>query len=383
MTADFTEYVNLASRALGAGVVAANDEWFAEKENLLKAEPPVFVPHTFGPKGQIMDGWETRRRRGSSAEHPHPEPDAHDWAIVRLGVPGVLRGIVVDTAFFTGNYPPSGSVEAASVPGTPSVEELLDPAVRWTTIVARTDLKGDTAHPFTVTSGQRFTHVRLNIFPDGGVARLRVYGEAVPDPAWLDGLTVDLAAQEYGALAEAASDRYFSSPHNLNAPGRSRVMGEGWETRRRRDDGHDWVRVRLVEQAEILAAEIDIDNYLGNAPGWVALMGSDASVDPDAWFELLPRTRVQPDTRHRFRLTDVPPVTHVRIEVFPDGGVARLRLPGRLTEAGLTALRNRFGSSERQRTFARTEGPRQPALGAPTLGAPTLGKTGAAIPRNS
>ncbi|WP_020551160.1 allantoicase [Embleya scabrispora] len=342
MTADFTEYVNLAARALGAGVVAANDEWFAEKENLLRAEPPVFTPHTFGPKGQIMDGWETRRRRGASAEHPHPDADAHDWAIIRLGVPGVLRGIVVDTAFFTGNYPPSASVEAAAVPGTPSVEELLDPAVRWTTIVARTDLKGDTAHPFAITAARRFTHVRLNIFPDGGVARLRVYGEAVPDPAWLDGLTVDLAAQEYGAVAEAASDRYFSSPHNLNAPGRSRVMGEGWETRRRRDDGHDWVRVRLVGQAEILAAEIDIDNYLGNAPGWVALVGSDAGEDPDVWFDLLPRTRVQPDTRHRFRLADVRPVTHVRIEVFPDGGVARLRLPGRLTEAGLTALRKRF-----------------------------------------
>ncbi|MGC0418737.1 allantoicase [Embleya sp. AB8] len=341
-TTDFTEYVNLAARALGAGVVAANDEWFAEKENLLKPEPPVFAPHTFGPKGQLMDGWETRRRRGASAEHPHPGPDEHDWAIVRLGVPGVVRGVLVDTAYFTGNFPLTGSVQAAALSGTPSVEELLDPAVEWTTIVARTDLKGDTAHTFEVTAERRFTHVRLNIFPDGGVARLRVYGEAVPDPAWLDGLTVDLAAQEYGAVAEAASDRYFSSPHHLNAPGRSRVMGEGWETRRRRDLGHDWVRVRLIGQAEVLAAEIDIDNYLGNAPGWVALVGRDASVDPDVWFELLPRTRVQPDTRHRFRFADVPPVTHVRIEVFPDGGVARLRLPGRLTEAGLAGLRGRL-----------------------------------------
>ncbi|MYW02756.1 allantoicase [Streptomyces sp. SID3343] len=345
MATDFTAYVNLASRALGAGVVAANDEWFAEKENLLKAEAPTFRPHTFGPKGQIMDGWETRRRRGASAEHPHPDADAHDWAIIRLGVPGVIRGVVVDTAFFTGNYPPSGSVEAASVPGVPSVEDLTDPSVRWTTIVPRGDLKGDTAHAYDVTCEQRFTHVRLNMFPDGGIARLRVHGEALPDPAWLDGLTVDLGAQEYGAVAEAASDRYFSSPHNLNAPGRSRVMGEGWETRRRRDDGHDWVRVRLVGQTEILAAEIDIDNYLGNAPGWVALVGSDATVDADAWFEILPRTRVQPDTRHRFRLSDVPPVTHVRIEVFPDGGIARLRLPGRLTDAGLAALKARFDTA--------------------------------------
>lgn len=340
-TVDFTEYVNLASRALGAGVVAANDEWFADKENLLRPEAARFSPHTFGPKGQIMDGWETRRRRGTSAEHPHVGPDDHDWAITRLGVPGVIRGVVVDTAHFTGNHPPTASIEAASVPGTPSVEELLDPAIPWTTLVARTDLAGDTAHRFHVEAPGRFTHVRLNIFPDGGIARLRVHGEALPDPAWLDGLTVDLAAQEHGGLAEAASDRYFSPPHNINAPGRSRVMGEGWETRRRRDHDNDWVRVRLVGQAHVVAAEVDTDNYLGNAPGWIALVGRDATKtpdEPDAWFELLPRTRVQPDTRHRFRLTGAPTVTHVRIDVFPDGGVARLRLFGRLTDTGLTAL---------------------------------------------
>jgi len=347
-TVDPTEHVNLAARALGAGVVAANDEWFAEKENLLKPEAATFAPHTFGPKGQIMDGWETRRRRGPSAEHPHVAPDDHDWAITRLGVPGVIRGVVVDTAHFTGNHAPAASVEAASVPGTPSVADLLDPAIAWTTLVARVGLDGDTAHHFVVDSPRRFTHVRLNIFPDGGVARLRVHGEALPDPAWLDGLTVDLAAQEYGGVAEAASDRYFSSPHNINAPGRSRVMGEGWETRRRRDDGNDWVRVALVGQAHVVAAEVDTDHYLGNAPGWISLVGRDATKtpdDPDAWFELLPRTRVQPDTRHRFRLVDVPPVTHVRIDVFPDGGVARLRLLGRLTGTGLGELARRCAAT--------------------------------------
>ncbi|WP_078860617.1 allantoicase [Streptomyces rubellomurinus] len=340
----FTELVDLASRRLGAGVVATNEDTFADAENLLVAKPAEFRPHTFGHKGQIMDGWESKRRRGASAEQPHPTDQDHDWAIVRLGAAGVVRGVIVDTAHFTGNYPESASVEAASVPGHPSPGELE--AAAWTVIVPRTPLRGDTAHEFAVTDGTRYTHVRLNIFPDGGVARLRVHGEVLPDPRELDGLTFDLAAQEYGGVAEAASDRYFSSPHNLNAPGRATVMGEGWETRRRRDKANDWVQIALAGGGEVLAAEVDTSHFVANAPGWADLVGFDASAGADPaqgpWFELLPRTRLQPDTRHRFRLAPGRPVTHVRINVYPDGGLARLRLTGRLTEAGRAALALRW-----------------------------------------
>ncbi|MDH6706797.1 allantoicase [Kitasatospora sp. MAA19] len=343
-SAPFTELVNLASRLLGAGVVATNEDTFADAENLLVAKPAEFRPHTFGHKGQIMDGWESKRRRGVSADQPHPTDQDHDWAIVRLGVGGVIRGLVVDTAHFTGNYPESASVEAASVPGHPSPEELAD--AEWTTLVPRTPLQGDTAHEFAVEDAGRYTHVRLNIFPDGGVARLRVHGEVLPDPRELDGLTFDLAAQEYGGVAEAASDRYFSSPHNLNAPGRASVMGEGWETRRRRDKANDWVQIVLAGGGEVLAAEVDTTHFVANAPGWADLVGFDASTGADPadgeWFEILPRTRLQPDTRHRFRLDVGRPVTHVRINVYPDGGLARLRLTGRLTEAGRAALALRW-----------------------------------------
>lgn len=343
-SAPFTELVDLASRLLGAGVVATNEDTFADAENLLVAKPAEFRPHTFGHKGQIMDGWESKRRRGVSAEQPHPTDTDHDWTIVRLGAAGVIRGVIVDTAHFTGNYPESASVEAASVPGHPSPEELR--AAEWTTVVPRTGLRGDTAHEFAVADGTRYTHVRLNIFPDGGVARLRVHGEVLPDPRELDGLTFDLAAQEYGGVAEAASDRYFSSPHNLNAPGRASVMGDGWETRRRRDKANDWVRIALAGGGEVLAAEVDTSCFVANAPGWADLVGFDASTGADPadgeWFELLPRTRLQPDTRHRFRLDAGRPVTHVRINVHPDGGLARLRLTGRLTEAGRTALALRW-----------------------------------------
>ncbi|MEU4114370.1 allantoicase [Kitasatospora sp. NPDC028055] len=348
-SAPFTELVNLASRLLGAGVVATNEDTFADAENLLVAKPAEFRPHTFGHKGQIMDGWESKRRRGVSADQPHPTDQDHDWAIVRLGVGGVIRGLIVDTAHFTGNYPESASVEAASVPGHPSPEELQD--AEWTAIVPRTPLQGDTAHEFAVQDDTRYTHVRLNIFPDGGVARLRVHGEVLPDPRELDGLTFDLAAQEYGGVAEAASDRYFSSPHNLNAPGRASVMGEGWETRRRRDKANDWVQIALAGGGEVLAAEVDTTHFVANAPGWADLIGFDASTGQAAtsqapadgeWFEILPRTRLQPDTRHRFRLDVGRPVTHVRINVYPDGGLARLRLTGRLTEAGRAALALRW-----------------------------------------
>ena len=333
----FTELVNLAARGLGAGVIDANDELFAEKENLIVAAAAEFRPHTFGHKGQIMDGWETRRRRGAGSSQPHPVDDDHDWAVVRLGAAGVIRGVVVDTAHFTGNYPESASVEAASVPGQPSPAEVA--AAEWTEIVPRTALKGDTAHEFAVDTELRFTHVRLNIWPDGGVARLRVYGEVVADPRDLDGLTFDLAAQEHGGVATGASDRYFSSPHNLNSLGRAAVMGEGWETRRRRDRGNDWVELELAGTGEVSAIEIDTTHFIANCPGWASVKGRDES---GQWFDLLPRTRLQPDTRHRLRVEPGRPATAARLEVFPDGGIARLRLTGRLTEDGRTALALRW-----------------------------------------
>ncbi|MGO4747852.1 allantoicase [Streptomyces sp. 2MCAF27] len=351
-TADlpFTHLADLADRRLGGSVIAANDEFFAERENLLRPEAPHFDPEDFGHKGKVMDGWETRRRRGASAEQPHPAADDHDWALIRLGAPGVIHGIVVDTAHFRGNYPQSVSVEATSLDGSPSPEALLADGVEWTELVPRTPVGGHAANGFAVAVARRFTHLRLKQHPDGGIARLRVYGEVAPDPGWLTALgTFDLAALENGGAAEDASDRFYSPPANTIQPGRSRKMDEGWETRRRRDQGHDWVRYRLTEQAVIRAVEIDTGCYKGNAPGWATLYVLDATSGADpadhtapGWTELLPRTRLQPDTIHRFLLDTAPSATHVRIDIFPDGGVARLRLHGTLTEAGAQRLAARY-----------------------------------------
>jgi allantoicase len=330
-----TTLPDLALRTYGGSVVWANDELFAGRENLITPGPATFAPQTFGAKGQVYDGWETRRRRDRT-------PSSRDEAIVRLGIPGVVRAVVVDTSHFTGNYPVEAALEAVCAEGTPSVDELR--AAEWTTLVGRAPLKGDAANPFEVTSERRWTHVRLAIYPDGGVARLRVHGEPVADPAVVAALgTVDLAALDNGGTVTGCSNLYYGSPLRLVAPGTARSMGEGWETARRRDDGNDWVEVRLACEGVVRVAELDTTWFLGNAPGAASLSARDAGGDP--WRPLLARTPLQPDTRHRLVVDDAVPATEVRLDVYPDGGMARLRLWGTPTEAGLAALRDRWAAT--------------------------------------
>jgi allantoicase len=337
---DVTDLPDLASRRLGGSVVAASDELFAEKENLIRPEAPVFAAGAFGNRGKIYDGWETRRRR---------EP-GHDHAIVRLGVPGIVHGVVVDTSFFRGNYPPEVSVEAVGAEGYPSPDELA--AMTWHTLVARTDARGDAVNIYRVAGRRtRWTHVRLSIYPDGGVARFRVHGTAVPDPRFLAGI-IDLAAAEHGGRVTGCSDAFYSSAGNLILPGRAAGMGEGWENARRRVPGHDYAVVALAAAGELRHVEIDTSWFVGNAPGWVRLLAADARTsEPEGsvadraeqqWREVLPRTRVQPDTRHRFVIAGSPVATHVRLDVIPDGGLARLRINGEIVPEALAALRQRW-----------------------------------------
>ncbi|WP_329363443.1 allantoicase [Streptomyces sp. NBC_00669] len=336
----FTGLADLTDRRLGAGVIAANDEFFAERENLLLPGPAVFDPERFGHKGKVMDGWETRRRRGRSAQTPHPEPADHDWAVVRLAVPGVVRGIVVDTAHFRGNYPQSVSVEAAALSPSAGPEDVADPSVEWTELVPRTPVGGHAENAFAIRVERRFSHLRLRQHPDGGVARLRVYGQVAPDPAWLAALgTIDLVALENGGTVQDASDRFYSPPEHTILPGRSRKMDDGWETRRRRDQGHDWIEYRLVEQGTVRAIEIDTAYLKGNAAGWATL--SIRNGEDGEWVPLLDRVRLHPDTAHRFLVDEAAPATHARIEIFPDGGISRLRLYGSLTEQGVARLAER------------------------------------------
>jgi allantoicase len=357
--ADPLQLPDLASRALRGSVIAASDEFFAEKENLINPGVPAFTPHTFGHKGQLYDGWETRRRRGADADFGLlPGADEHDWAIVRLGAPGVVHAVVVDTAHFTGNFPSACSVEACWADGYPDQAALE--SARWGDIVPRSPLKGDAPHVFEIPARarRRYSHVRLRIFPDGGVARLRVHGVVVPDPSLLEGLTFDLAALENGGDVVACSDRFYSAPRNAISPGLPRVMGEGWETRRRRSAGNEWLAVRFAGRAVVSLVEVDTSGYIGNSPGMAEVRGyaggasdggaSDEATawdDPSSWAPLLPRAPLLPDTPHRFRVAAAGAHDLVRLDVLPDGGVARLRLYGSLTGEGLARLREHWAQT--------------------------------------
>ncbi len=314
--------VDLAAERVGGRAVAANDEFFAPKENLLRPGRGVFIEGKYTDRGKWMDGWETRRRR---------EP-GHDWCVVRLGIPGVIRAVTVDTNHFRGNYPEACSLDAADLAGDPDTASLAQAA--WHALLPRSPLSGHAEHAFAVTLEQRVTHVRLNIFPDGGVARLRVWGDARPDWASIaaSGRPIDLVAVAHGGVPIASSDEFFGEPLNLLMPDRPANMGDGWETKRRRGPGHDWVVVRLGRPGSPATVEIDTTHFKGNFPESASLEGCHAAGDPApdaAWRELLSRTTLRADTTHRFPLAGEAPVTHVRLNIFPDGGVARMRLYGR------------------------------------------------------
>jgi allantoicase len=327
----FTALPDLAAERLGGTAIAVNDEFFAARENLLKETDPVFKPDVYTEHGKWMDGWETRRRR---------EP-GHDWCLVRLGAPGIIRGIVVDTTHFRGNHPEACSIEACAVEGNPSTAQL--DAAEWTEIVPRTELEGDKRNLLTVRTRLRFTHLRLRIYPDGGVARLRVHGE--PLPRWGRVAArgqADLAAADLGGRIVAVSDDFFASQHQLLLPGPARNMGDGWETRRRRGPGHDWIIVHLAARGRIREVVVDTSHYKGNAPASCSLeavlaQDADDKVIRTEWHTLLPDTPLQPHTVHRFaeELTYLGPLSHVRLNIYPDGGVARLRLYGEVEEQEL------------------------------------------------
>lgn len=329
---DFTELVDLAAEKVGGAVLVANDEFFASKENLLKASAPIFIEGNYTDLGKWMDGWETRRRR----------TPGFDWCIIRLGLPGIIRGVVVDTSFFRGNYPEHFSLEACAVEAQPTAEDLQKDSINWTPLLPQLVLAGDSQNSFAVTSEQSITHLRLNIYPDGGVARLRVYGEVLPDWERLQriGGDVDLAAVENGGRVISCSDMFFGHRHNLIMPGRAANMSDGWETKRRRGPGHDWVIIKLGAVGEVRRLEVDTAWFKGNFPESCSLEAThssdltgekltDLSV---AWKSILPRTKLQAHTRHYFEneLLDAGAFSHLRFNIFPDGGVSRLRVYGRL-----------------------------------------------------
>jgi allantoicase len=326
---DFTELIDLASERLGGAVLFANDDFFAPKENLLKPSTPVFIEGKYTDLGKWMDGWESRRRR----------TPGFDWCIIRLGLTGIIRGVVVDTSHFKGNYPEQCSLEACAIDGLPTTEQLTSDSVEWTEILPQSNLNGDSLNPFPINNDSRWTHLRFKIYPDGGVARLRVFGEVVPDWNSLQqiGGEIDLAAVESGGVVLSCSDMFFGHRHNLIMPGRAANMSDGWETKRRRGPGHDWTIIRLGRPGNIRRLEVDTAWFKGNFPESCSLEACQAAdqpieslQDPEfAWKPVLARTNLQAHARHFFdELLEAGSVSHVRFNIFPDGGVSRLRVYG-------------------------------------------------------
>jgi allantoicase len=330
---DFTNLIDLASEKVGGAVLVANDDFFAPKENLLRASEPIFIEGKYTDRGKWMDGWESRRRR----------TPGFDWCIIRLGLPGIIRGALVDTSYFSGNYPEHCSLEGASFKGLPTEADLLDEALQWVPLLSQVPLNGDTRNQFPIECAERITHLRFKIFPDGGIARLRIYGEVVPDWERLKRTGhLDLAAAENGALVLSCSDMFFGHRHNLIMPGRAANMSDGWETKRRRGPGHDWAIIRLGRPGHIHAIEVDTSHFKGNFPESCSLEATNVSTasdqdltDPSVeWANVLSRTKLQAHTRHYFdrELIDAGLVSHLRFNIYPDGGVSRLRVYGTLAD---------------------------------------------------
>jgi allantoicase len=332
-TPAFTHLADLASARTGGKALATSDDFFAPKANLVKPEPAIFIPGKYTSRGKWMDGWESRRRRSPG----------HDWCVVQLGMRGRVRGVDVDTSFFTGNYPSHGSIDALDAARSPGPKALGADGPPWTTILPKTALRGDAHNYLAVDDARPWTHLRLNVFPDGGVARLRVYGDVAVDwstvaPA---GRVVDLACIRHGGIVLAVSDMHYGAKDNMLMPGRAKDMSDGWETRRRRGPGHDWAIVRLGAPGNISRIEIDTNHFKGNYPDSASVEGcfapgADAvALPPGGWADLLPQTRLQAHHRHIFasELRRPGPVSHIRLNIYPDGGVSRLRVHGTLAEA--------------------------------------------------
>lgn len=320
------QYVDLAQPRLGAEVTYATDDFFADRARLIDPAEPVFIPGKYDGNGKWMDGWESRRKR----------VPGHDWCVIRLGAAGLVAGFEIDTRHFTGNYPPGAEIEVcrsdAAVPGAEA---------GWTKVTARLALNGDDRIYVPVEHAAPVTHVRLHIFPDGGVARLRVWGRVAKDwSAFAADRPLDLLAMENGGRGIIANDEHFGRVENLTAPGRGVNMGDGWETRRRREPGHDWAVLELGTPGRIEEIVVDTAHFKGNYPDRCFLQASsDANGAPEeiaaqseSWPLLLPEAKLEADTIHRFRdgLAELGPVRFVRLNILPDGGVSRLRLIGRI-----------------------------------------------------
>jgi allantoicase len=323
----FAQLTDLAAEKLGGKVLYATDDFFAEKENLIKKGRSIFITDKYTDRGKWMDGWESRRKR----------TPGHDWAVIQLATPGKIVGFDIDTNFFLGNHPPHASIEAVYL-SEASIMTNWE-TVTWQEILPKSHLDAGSQNFYESTSSELFTHIRLHIYPDGGVARLRVYGEVFKNwDAVAADEEIDLAAAINGGKAIACNDMFFSAMSNLIMPNRGENMGDGWETKRnRRPNNRDWVILKLATKGTIDRIVVDTCHFKGNYPDTCSieavLSDSDEAVVNDAveWTTILPKQKLQADFIHKYiaEISSSAVFSHVRLNIFPDGGVSRLRLFGK------------------------------------------------------
>ncbi|MAZ89932.1 MAG: allantoicase [Cellvibrionaceae bacterium] len=327
-----SRYINLLGRKVGGKALSCSDEWFAPCTNLVNDGRGIFKAGYFVETGQWMDGWESRR----SYDRVRPSGLEHDWCILRLGIAGVIRGFDVDTNHFRGNAPEFVSIEAANVTGE------IDDDTEWFELLKKSPTQPHQQHLFDLEpcelADQVWTHLRLNIYPDGGVARLRAYGEAKANKNhYIDGELVDLASVVNGGRGLTCSDKFYSSPSNLLMPYPGINMGDGWETKRRRDQNNDWCIVKLGLQGSIRKIIVDTAHFKGNFPDRFSLLATktqrqDIEAEDIEWQTILPITKLYADQEHLFiseiSVDSTAEFTHIKMNIFPDGGVSRLRIFG-------------------------------------------------------
>lgn len=323
----FTQLTDLAAERLGGKVLYATDDFFAEKENLILPTRGIFITDKYTDRGKWMDGWESRRKR----------TPGHDWAVIQLGVSGKIKGFDIDTNFFLGNHPPHASIEAVNLSGK-DIPTDWD-AITWKEILPKSHLDAGSQNFYECDSDEIFTHLRLHIYPDGGVARFRVYGEVFKN--WDLVSTehvIDLAAAVNGGKAIACNDMFFSAMGNLIMPGRGANMGDGWETKRNRTpNNRDWVILKLAHKGTVERIVVDTCHFKGNYPDSCSIEACSSVTDDlqnADWKPLLPQQKLSADHEHEFtsELEKLEGITHVRLNIFPDGGVSRLRLFGKIVK---------------------------------------------------
>jgi len=316
--------IDLAQSRLGSKIVYKTDEFFAPAKRIINPWPPVFKEGVFDKHGKWMDGWETRRKRSKG----------HDYLILKLGKPGKIYKVDIDTSYFSGNHPTKVSIQACF-----DKKNITNKNFKWTTILKKKSTKANSHHFFNIKNKSTFSHVKLNIFPDGGVARLRVYG-TIENKKKFGKKILNLTSVLNGATPIVCNNEHFGRAENILAPGIGKNMGDGWETRRSRGKNFDWLIIKCATAGRIGKIQIDTHHFKGNYPDKCSLQAayinskiSNKSIvnSSKKWKLLLNKVKLNAHKKHNFqnKLMKNKKVNYIRINIFPDGGISRIRMFGK------------------------------------------------------